>query len=98
MPNFLQYFNLPAYSFDVLLVFNSGLLKNLDGNFLIGECVDGQFDFAERAFAKCLSEDVVAQSRAFGMRIMRVRIVLSIPGLRCAVPLIPGIVIGLVAS
>jgi hypothetical protein len=99
VPHLLQYFNFPAYSLDVLLVFDSGFLQDLDGDLLACQRVHRQFNFAEGAFAQCLSKDVVAQSRTLGVWVVRVRVVLAVGGLSGAMALFPGIiVIRLIAS
>ena len=61
--------------------------------------MNSQLHFAECAFAQSLSEDVMAESGALGMRIMSVGVVLAVRSLICAMPLaFPGVVVsGLVA-
>ena len=39
MPNFLQNLDLSTYPLDVLFIFDSGLLEDLDGHFLAGQRV-----------------------------------------------------------
>jgi hypothetical protein len=44
----------------IILILDGVLVDDLDGNFLIGECMDSLLHFAKGAFAQGLAEPVVA--------------------------------------
>jgi hypothetical protein len=52
--------NFPQDALLIILILDGVLVNDLDGNFLIGECMDSLLHFAKGAFTQGLAEPVVA--------------------------------------